>query len=361
MTIIGMQMLRCSILSTGLGLLFMATGCSTPQSVLDLSTRSKNEAEFLATKQKESIEAFSKFTTSVEASANPVVTNLAVLYNDAGQAALKYLNTRCDQIETSLKLQFELRVLELQEEMDKKLETDLRPRFDQALIEAKKIFDEKDKAARNSRSDPVAVAEAGQAFGKLKILERQKLESELNVREALRRELSTNRSATYQLIKATTDGWREQLAGTKDGPLAIEAKKLRQPLNLPVVSLSTNREELVTFREQIGTMHQTHVDSIKTMDAYLNRPSPMRLFLSGAFEEAKGKLSGLAVKLGPFAEPVKSIAEGILDKGENFLGGEAGKLGTKITSLFENMPQLIQNLLKVAPNEKASTPVTPSN
>jgi hypothetical protein len=302
---------------------FMAlalVGCRTNPSAVNLSAQLHREAKFLAENQDKTVESYSAFTRSVEERVTPIVTNNLALYVAATNALVAKLTEEANSLEAGLKLAFELEALKLRTNLDHQIDTVFDPKLTNTIGQAYLAWV---KSEANT-TDVVAARKALKDLGRFAALQIAHREHTLKLVADFNKQIETNRVAIYAVIEQAARNWRAQITGQTNGPIAERLKAIRDSPPAPNVSLSEKREELAAFRATVAATHQTHLDSLAQMDEYINRPSGLRLFMSGAFEQARGRISALTAQLDPLAK--------LIDVNQLInVGGEA--LMTEVSSI----------------------------
>lgn len=332
--------------------------CRTSPTAINLSGQLERESKFLTKKHEETIDSYSAFVRSVEERVTPIVTNSATLYSLLAKARLAQLTSQCSVLELGLKAEFQSQALALQKEFKEQIDKKFDPPINDKVAKLEKLSRESKIIAYQNPGDMVALRVAftnRTQFGELLI---KRLEHALRLEEEFQKAIDQQRTKTFAEIEAAARNWREQIAGEADGPIAEATKALRHPTTLPTVSLSSKQDELSTFKAAILSVHQAHSDSLRQMDEYINRPSGLRLFLSGAFDEAKGKVTNLTAKLGPIGKFLN--VDQMTSLGSEALNRQVSRLETKISSFSEKMPEIIDNMIRKSVPQIVPVTATPA-
>jgi hypothetical protein len=322
-----------------LALALIVTGCcTTPKSVLDLSKQAKDEAEFLAKQQEGSLDAFTKFTKAVESKiVSPLVATNATLVAKIGKTQIAGLDAAIDLREARLNAQFESNVTALRIAFEAKLESDfiepLNPGIKLAEAEARKAQDE----AKTHGGDPAAQAYSRNRLVRLEELQFRGALAEIELRKSFDKAVSGLRTQIAGQISSAMNGLREQVAGRSKGQVADAVAQIKLASTNTTVSFSKQRETVATFRAQVAALGQAHKDALAAMDAYLTRPSEVKLFVSGAFGEAKDKLHSLSSKLGPLAGVADGVTDSFFNAAETEIGTKSDSLGTLISGQADSL------------------------
>lgn len=279
-------------------IVFSLQGCTPPQTVRGLTSKTIEVQETLAQQQIASLDAYREFSIQAEEHANTLVSQLRVSQKTLSRVAIQNVRTSAENMKLNVLKRFDEKAWELLTvEFEKTLDANY---WKPIKANIKVITDKWNKLKVESAAKPddkIIEAKIAQLNVFIQYVSRLALEKERELRIKIARDLKDARMEVSTHIDARVQGFLDEHEDIEDNNSLSSIVTSGEGESMPTVEAKNRasyeevRKSIDAMKTELNQLNASQLDALKAIQRYLNMPSFVQLIFAGMKERITQKLS----------------------------------------------------------------------